>query len=132
MPLVAIAQAALVLYVGRTPRRNVSIFFLASRLFTLLTTVPCASRYNHSNRVFYIGRALSASHFPFHVLDLESYYLACLFHDIGCSPKNLDLNVTKMSFEYYGGITAREWLLEKGAERDVADSVAEAIFRHTE
>jgi hypothetical protein len=43
----------------------------------------------------------------------------------------LNLKATKMSFEWFGGILAREWLLKHGASQDLADSVAECIFRHT-
>lgn len=37
-----------------------------------------------------------------------------------------------MSFEFYGGIIARDWLLSHGVDKELADSVAETIFRHTE
>ena len=80
--------------------------------------------------MFYLGQAIARNHFPGHTLDLEAYYLAALFHDIGCSEKNL--RATKMSFEFYGGIIARDWLLSHGADQVLADSVAETIFRHTE
>jgi len=86
--------------------------------------------YHHSERVFYLGQAIARDHFRGHTLDLEAYYLSALFHDIGCSDKNL--RATKMSFEFYGGIIARDWLLKHGADQELADSVAETIFRHTD
>ena len=35
-----------------------------------------------------------------------------------------------MSFEFKGGIVAREFILEHGGEEDLADAVCEAVIRH--
>ncbi|KAF9510417.1 hypothetical protein BS47DRAFT_1364526 [Hydnum rufescens UP504] len=88
------------------------------------------ARKSVQGRVFYLGQATARNHFPGHSLDLEAYYLSGLFHDIGCSENNL--RATKMSFEFYGGIIARGWLLRNGTDQNLADSVAETIFRHTD
>ncbi|KAL0574037.1 hypothetical protein V5O48_007921 [Marasmius crinis-equi] len=84
--------------------------------------------YNHSHRVYIYGTALTKTHFPSWSYDPETYYLACLLHDIGTAEKYL--STTKMSFEFKGAIVARELILSlKGAE-DQADSVCDAIIRH--
>ncbi|KAH8926622.1 hypothetical protein BT69DRAFT_1215004, partial [Atractiella rhizophila] len=62
--------------------------------------------------------------------DPETFYLSCLFHDLGCTRSNV--KATRMSFEYFSAFLARDWLLEHGATLDVADLVAETICRHTE
>lgn len=41
-----------------------------------------------------------------------------------------NMQATKMSFEFYGGLLAREIVLEETTNIDYADAVAEAIFRH--
>lgn len=67
-------------------------------------------------------------HFPEWKYDPEAYYLSCLFHDIGTADRYLA--TTKMSFEFKGGIVAREFILEHGGEEDLADAVCEAVIRH--
>ncbi|KAF5366738.1 hypothetical protein D9758_006569 [Tetrapyrgos nigripes] len=84
--------------------------------------------YNHSNRVYIYGVALTKTHFPSWTYDLETYYLACLLHDIGTAQKYLA--TTKMSFEFKGAIVARDLILSKGGVEDQADSVCDAIVRH--
>lgn len=59
---------------------------------------------------------------------METYYLACLLHDIGTTEENL--HATRLSFEFYGGYLALNLLQEFGAPKDQAESVAEAIIRH--
>ncbi|KAG9028093.1 hypothetical protein FRB95_006857 [Tulasnella sp. JGI-2019a] len=87
--------------------------------------------WKHSHRAFLYAMAVHKIQLEHTVeVDEESFYLACLWHDIGCAGNNV--NKTKMSFEFWGGITAREWLLARGAPSDVTDSVAETIFRHTD
>jgi len=86
--------------------------------------------FNHSNRVYYIGAAVAQQRFPTWKWDKESYYLACLFHDLGASDTHI--RGTRLSFEYEGGILAREFILHHSPhEKEIADEVAEAIFRHT-
>ncbi|KIJ33773.1 hypothetical protein M422DRAFT_264231 [Sphaerobolus stellatus SS14] len=84
--------------------------------------------WNHSHRVYIYGTAVVRKHFPTWNYDNESYYLSCLFHDIGTADDYL--STTKMSFEFKGAIIAREFLLKEGAEEDLADAVCEAIIRH--
>ncbi|KAJ6578804.1 hypothetical protein DFH09DRAFT_1030668 [Mycena vulgaris] len=84
--------------------------------------------FNHSNRVYIYGAAIAKSHFPGWVYDNETYYLACLLHDIGTAEKFLA--TTKMSFEFKGAIVARDLILQLGGVEDQADSVCDAIVRH--
>lgn len=99
--------------------------------------------YNHSHRVYIygmyasltvsylhlsIGVALTKTHFPTWEYDKETYYLACLLHDIGTADKFLA--TTKMSFEFKGAIVARDLILQVGGVEDQADSVCDAIIRH--
>jgi cyanamide hydratase len=74
------------------------------------------------------GVAITRTHFPSWSYDLETYYLACLLHDIGTAEKYLA--TTKMSFEFKGAIVARELILSLGGVLDQADSVCDAIVRH--
>lgn len=82
---------------------------------------------NHCSRVYAFGMAILKQQ-DFEV-DPETFYLASMFHDIAASPKNR--RASKLSFEFYGGILARDWLLDLGVNQDQVDSVVEAIFRHT-
>ncbi|SJL11033.1 related to Cyanamide hydratase [Armillaria ostoyae] len=84
--------------------------------------------FNHSNRVFIYGAALTRTHFPAWSYDLETYYLACLLHDIGTADRFL--STTKLSFEFKGAIVARDLILQLGGAEDQADSVCDAIVRH--
>ncbi|KAF8824607.1 hypothetical protein HHX47_DHR8000110 [Lentinula edodes] len=84
--------------------------------------------FNHSNRVYIYGVALTKTHFPHWSYDLETYYLACLLHDIGTAERYL--STTKLSFEFKGAIVARDLLLQLGGVEDQADSVCDAIVRH--
>ncbi|KAF7328715.1 Cyanamide hydratase [Mycena venus] len=84
--------------------------------------------FNHSNRVYIYGAAIAKSHFPEWNYDNETWYLACLLHDIGTA--NKFLATTKMSFEFKGAIVARDLILQLGGVEDQADSVCEAIVRH--
>jgi len=84
--------------------------------------------FNHSHRVYIYGVALTKTHFPTWSYDLETYYLACLLHDIGTAEKFLA--TTKLSFEFKGAIVARDLILQLGGIEDQADSVCEAIVRH--
>ncbi|TCD60599.1 hypothetical protein EIP91_009830 [Steccherinum ochraceum] len=84
--------------------------------------------YNHSHRVYIYGTALVKTHFPHWSYDHETYFLACLLHDIGTAEKFLA--TTKMSFEFKGAIVARNLILELKGHEDQADSVCDAIIRH--
>jgi cyanamide hydratase len=89
-----------------------------------------STMFNHSNRVFFIGKAMhqhpALQHW--HVDD-EAYYLTSLLHDIGVGPgKQLS---TRLSFEFHGAILARDFILQHGGDHAIADEVCEAIIRHT-
>ncbi|ORY56809.1 cyanamide hydratase [Leucosporidium creatinivorum] len=90
--------------------------------------------WNHSQRAYLYGVAIAKVQFPDWTYDPESFYLACLFHDLGAIPESI--KATKLSFEFYGAFLARSWLLpdaEKASqdEKDIADSVTETVARHT-
>ncbi|KAG5340046.1 hypothetical protein C0989_002982 [Termitomyces sp. Mn162] len=59
---------------------------------------------------------------------VQTYYLACLLHDIGTAERFLA--ATKLSFEFKGAIVARDLILNVGGVEDQADSVCDAIIRH--
>jgi cyanamide hydratase len=85
--------------------------------------------YNHSMRVFLYGLAIARDQFPDWNISPEVYFATCLLHDIGATPKNIE--ATKLSFEFYGGIIARDLVLEvTDSDQDFADAVCEAIIRH--
>jgi cyanamide hydratase len=94
--------------------------------------------YNHCLRVYHYGLAIRQYRFPEWTFSDETYFLACLLHDIGTTKENMI--ATKMSFEFYGGFIALDVLQNLGASatassaaaapRDQAESVAEAIIRH--
>lgn len=86
--------------------------------------------FNHSNRVYYLGAAMVQDYLPQWKFKWEDYFLTSILHDIGLAP-SLQLN-SPLSFEYLGGIHAREKLVEFGAPQFQADEVAEAIIRHTD
>lgn len=75
-----------------------------------------------------LGAAIAQKHLPAFLPSIETYYLACLLHDIGTTQENL--HVTLLSFEFYGGYLALDLLQHYGAPREQAESVAEAIIRH--
>ncbi|KAK3202462.1 hypothetical protein GRF29_161g1267050 [Pseudopithomyces chartarum] len=74
------------------------------------------------------SRAIAQKHLPSFLPSMETYYLACLLHDIGTTEENL--HSTHLSFEFYGGYLALTLLQEYGAPKEQAESVAEAIIRH--
>lgn len=90
---------------------------------------------NHSYRCWAWG-VLVASRFgwdtPDHGWDSELYLLTALLHDVGCAKECTENKECRLSFEIWGGIKARELLLELGASQTEADEVCEAIVRHTE
>lgn len=80
--------------------------------------------YNHSMRVYYYGMAMAKQQFPSWLRSEETYFLTCMLHDIGTTSKNL--RATMMSFEFYGGLLARDLLhREWKAPIEQAESVAE-------
>ncbi|KAL4757695.1 putative urea hydro-lyase/cyanamide hydratase [Aspergillus foveolatus] len=90
--------------------------------------------YHHSLRVYHYGLAIKRYAFPDWTFSDETYFLACMLHDIGTTRENL--HATKLSFEFYGGYLALDVLQtqydagDAVASKDQAESVAEAIIRH--
>ena len=82
----------------------------------------------HSLRVYQYSLAIIKDQFPQWELDPEVIFSTSLLHDIGATPRNLES--TKMSFEFYGGIIARDLVKEKTGDKDYAEAVSEAIIRH--
>lgn len=97
--------------------------------------------FNHSMRVYYIGSAVLRSYLSSTwgrslSQDPTTYFVSALLHDIGTTEAHI--GATHLSFEYYGGIYARELILKNGRQHGVddaytggmADSVCETIIRH--
>ncbi|KAJ5131550.1 uncharacterized protein N7515_007589 [Penicillium bovifimosum] len=92
--------------------------------------------YNHSLRVYHFGLAIKRYRFPEWTLTDETYFLACLLHDIGTTSEHL--RATKLSFEFFGGLKTLEVLQHSSsaegsdavAPKDQAEGVAEAVIRH--
>lgn len=87
--------------------------------------------YNHSFRVYHYGRAIQTQHFHSQgswSFSPETYFLACLLHDIGTTSENL--RRTALSFEFWGGVEALRVLEGAGAGLVQRESVAEAVVRH--
>jgi cyanamide hydratase len=84
--------------------------------------------FNHSMRVYYFGQIITKNHLPNMRYTAETWYILTLLHDLGSAPDLADKSV--LSFEYHGGIKARELLLSLNAPPSLADSVCEAIIRH--
>lgn len=117
---------------------------LAQRINTYARTHLPEPTYNHCLRVYHFGLAIKKHRFPFPdwAFSDETYFLACVLHDIGTSEENL--HATHLSFEFFGGFLALQVLqseseTESGgsgsgsrsvAPREQAESVAEAIIRH--
>ena len=108
---------------------------LAHRIRTYAQSRLPESTYNHSLRVYHYGLAIKRHLFPSWNFTDETYYLACLLHDIGTTEENF--KSTKLSFEFQGALLALDVLQEAStassmdvAPRDQAESVAEAIIQH--
>lgn len=86
--------------------------------------------YNHSMRVFYYGSAILTHAFPSWSTPtfIETYFLTCMFHDIGTTDKNI--HATLLSFEFYGGYLVLDVLKSLSAPIEQAENVAEAVIRH--
>ena len=59
----------------------------------------------------------------------ELWFLTAILHDIGWDAQ--EVLRSRLSFEIYGGVKAREMLMGWGALQDVADEVCKAVIRHT-
>jgi len=84
----------------------------------------------HSMRSYYFGTAIATANFAHWNWDPQVFYLASVLHDLGLS--SVAMEQTPLSFEFHGGLLARDFLLREGAPARVSDSVAEAIIRHTD
>lgn len=105
---------------------------LAQRINEYVKSRLPAPVYNHSLRVYHYGLAIKQYRFPEWQFSDETYFLACLLHDIATTDENL--NATKLSFEFHGGLIALDVLQSaeaaSTAPKEQAESVAEAIIRH--
>ncbi|ORV39566.1 diguanylate cyclase [Mycolicibacter engbaekii] len=82
--------------------------------------------FHHSRRVFLFG-ALHGRRLGTHV-DLELLYVAAMFHDLGLTTH---YRSSAQRFELDGADAARQFLLERGADRAAADKVWLGIALHT-
>lgn len=117
---------------------------LAKRIHSYAKSHLPEPTYNHSLRVYHYGLAIKRYRFPAWSFSHETYFLACVLHDIGTTEENL--RKTRMSFEFYGGVLALQILQDKTCHGDAdtdaggastavapseqAESVAESIIRH--
>lgn len=84
--------------------------------------------YNHSLRVYYYGLAIKqyrfpvdseAEAFPEWDFDDETFFLACVLHDIGTTRENLE--ATRLSFGFYGGLLALRVLQDVHADGETVE-----------
>lgn len=101
---------------------------LSLKILEYATNILPTPTLNHSIRVFLYSRAIIQDQFPEWVLDEELIFVTSLLHDLGTTDENM--KATKMSFEYYGALKAREIILQETKDSDYADAVTEAIIRH--
>jgi len=110
---------------------------LASKAAEFIHALLPAWGENHCYRTYAFGLAIadsagwtSSPAAQEYGWDKELWFLTAILHDIGWD--EVENFKTKLSFEIFGGIKAREVLLAWGANPDVADEVCEAIIRHTD
>ncbi|EYE95297.1 putative urea hydro-lyase/cyanamide hydratase [Aspergillus ruber CBS 135680] len=99
---------------------------LATRINTYALSNLTPQTYNHSRRVYHYGIAIKFHRFPEWEFSDETYFCACMLHDIGATERNL--TSTRLSFEFAGGdfgVEGREI-----APQAQAESIVEAIMRH--
>lgn len=82
----------------------------------------------HSIRVYMYSIAIINDYFTEWELNKTVLFAACLLHDIGTTEKNMA--ATKMSFEFYGGFIAKEFIEEESKDKLFAEAVCEAVIRH--
>ena len=105
---------------------------LASKALSYSRSQLDDTMFNHSCRVYYIGSAMQQllDSTSAYYVDTEACYLTSLLHDLGVGPTHL--SSTRLSFEFYGAILARQFILQEApTSHALADEVAEAIIRHT-
>lgn len=114
---------------------------LAARIHAYCKTQLPADTYRHSLRVYSYGCAIARECYPSFgliagsALD-ETWFCTAMLHDIGTTPKNI--SHTRLSYEFWAGFHALDLLQnvqvsgggEGVAEKDQAESIAEAIIRH--
>jgi len=81
-------------------------------------------------RVYYYGQAILQHAFPTWISPSfnETYFLTCLLHDIGTTPKNMPS--TLLSFEFAGAHLSLHLLKQQSAPIQQAELVTESIIRH--
>lgn len=90
---------------------------LATRINAYALSNLTPQTYNHSRRVYHYGLAIKNHRFPEWEFSDETYFCACMLHDIGAMEKNL--TSTRLSFEFAGGILALRVLQDVNADGDV-------------
>lgn len=83
--------------------------------------------FNHSQRLFSLGRIVSQDQFPEWKINYEDYFLTSILHDIGVVPKYY--LTTFMSFELKGAMVSHQFIAKKNGPQATADEV---INRHTD
>lgn len=102
---------------------------LSERITAFARDALPAPTFHHSMRVYHFALAIARQHLPAVAAALarDALLAAALLHDLGAAPGAAD---SPLSFEYAGGLRAREQLLQYGAAPVLADSVCEAVIRH--
>jgi cyanamide hydratase len=116
---------------------------LATRVAAYAKAKLDVDTYRHSLRVYSYGCAIARQCFPEFELTPgsaldETWFLTAILHDIGTAAEFMTR--TRLSFEFWGGYHALELLQdptitgggEGVAPREQAESVAEAIIRHSD
>jgi cyanamide hydratase len=117
---------------------------LAKRIHAYTKEKLDSRTFNHSLRVYSYGLAISRQCFPDWKVDegskLEETWFCCaMLHDIGTTTENI--TATRLSYEFWAGVHALEILQDASltggskdenaeADKEQAESVAEAIIRH--
>ncbi|KAG0301326.1 hypothetical protein BGZ98_008461 [Dissophora globulifera] len=114
---------------------------LATRIDAYCKSKLPAATYRHSLRVYSYGCAIARECYPSFALTPgsaldESWFCTAMLHDIGTTPEHI--SGTRLSYEFWAGYHALDLLQdvkvsgggEGVAEKDQAESIAEAIIRH--
>ncbi|KAF9994071.1 hypothetical protein BGZ79_001215 [Entomortierella chlamydospora] len=114
---------------------------LATRINSYCKSKLPADTYRHSLRVYSYGCAIARECYPSFGLTAgsaldETWFCTAMLHDIGTTPEHI--SSTRLSYEFWAGYHALDLLQdvkvsgggEGVAEKDQAESIAEAIIRH--
>ncbi|KAF8938480.1 urea hydro-lyase/cyanamide hydratase [Dissophora ornata] len=114
---------------------------LATRIDSYCKSKLPEDTYRHSLRVYSYGCAIARECYPSFALTPgsaldETWFCTAMLHDIGTTPEHI--SSTRLSYEFWAGYHALDLLQDvkvsgggKGvAEKDQAESIAEAIIRH--